>query len=84
MKFYKDIKVKEFEEYIFNDERYYVYMAEAWMLATFAIFDQEGVFSYLNKEIVNIKLKRKTISKICDSYRIKEDIKEKFKALRQF
>lgn len=82
IKFYKDIKVKEFEEYIFNDERYYVYMAEAWMLATFAIFDEEGVFSYLNKENADVKLKRKTISKMCDSYRINKEIKEKFKALR--
>lgn len=82
MEFYKDIKVEEFKDYIFYDERYYVYMGEAWMLATFAIFDEEGVFSFLQRKEININLKRKTISKICDSYRIKEDIKEKFKGLR--
>ena len=63
-----------------NDE-YMVMMAEAWLLATVAIDFPDPVFNYL-KNTNDITLKRKTISKMCDSYRINEKQKQRFKSLR--
>lgn len=56
-------------------------MSEAWLLATIAISYPNEVFEYL-KEIDDITLKRKTISKMCDSRRIDIKIKDQFKTLR--
>ena len=57
-------------------------MAEAWFLATLAISFPDEVFSFL-KQITDTTLMRKTISKICDSYRIPEKEKDRFKSLRK-
>ena len=58
-----------------------VMMAEAWLLATVAIQYPNEIYDFL-KETQDVTLKRKTISKINDSFRINEDIKNKFKELR--
>ena len=58
-----------------------VMMAEAWLLATVAIDFPDPIFNYL-KNTNDITLKRKTISKMCDSFRINEKQKQRFKSLR--
>ncbi len=83
MRYYKSLKFKEIQEYIINDERYYVLTAEAWLIATYAINDEEGVYNYLKSEDVARSLRLKAISKICDSFRINEDSKKRFKELRK-
>ncbi len=65
-----------------NNEEYMVMMAEAWLLSFIAVNYEKEVYDYLSKCTDNT-LKRKAISKICDSLRFSEESKNKFKELRQ-
>ena len=81
LKFYKNKEILNILHYLLLDDEYMVMMSEAWLLATIAIIYPESVYNYL-KSCPDIKLKRKTISKISDSYRFNLETKEKFKSLR--
>ena len=81
LKHYKDKEILKILNYINLNEEYIVMMGEAWLLATIAIVYEKEVFDFL-KNTDDIVLKRKTISKICDSFRFTEDSKNKFKSLR--
>ena len=81
LKCYKDKRILRTLPYIQKDEEYMVMMAEAWLLATVAICYEDEIFDYLSK-CEEITLKRKTISKICDSFRFSEESKQRFKTLR--
>ena len=81
LKQYKDEKVLKILPLIKLNEEYIVMMAEAWFLATLAIVKEDEVFNYL-KGLDDITLKRKSISKICESFRFSENSKNKFKSLR--
>ncbi len=80
-------KEKEAAHYLLNqlkkDERYYVYMAEAWLLAEIGIYHFEEVYAYLEEGDLIIPLKRKAISKMMDSYRINNKDKDRLHALRE-
>jgi len=82
MSFYRDDNISAFISGVKNSPEYYVYMAEAWMLATFAITHFEEVYAYLEKEDISLELLRKTVSKCCDSFRITPEQKKRLKALR--
>ena len=82
LKLYKDKRVLDTLSYIKKDEEYMVMMAEAWLMATVAIIYEDEIYDYLAK-CDDLVLKRKTISKICDSFRFNEESKNRFKALRQ-
>ena len=56
-------------------------MSEAWLLQTIATIYPQEVFEVL-KTLQDEKLKLKTISKICDSFRFTEKQKNQFKSLR--
>lgn len=81
LKCYKDKRILGTLPYIQKDEEYMVMMAEAWLLATVAICYEDEIFDYLSK-CEDFTLKRKTISKICDSFRFSEESKQRFKTLR--
>ena len=81
LKHWKNPRILEIFPLILNNEEYMVMMAEAWLLATIAIEFPDQVFDYLTS-INDIALKRKTISKMCDSIRIAQEQKERFKTLR--
>ena len=81
LKHWKNPRILEIFPLILNNEEYMVMMAEAWLLATIAIEFPDQVFNYLTS-IKDITLKRKTISKMCDSIRIAQEQKERFKTLR--
>ena len=81
LKHWKNPRILEIFPLILNYEEYMVMMAEAWLLATIAIEFPDQVFDYLTS-INDIALKRKTISKMCDSIRIAQEQKERFKTLR--
>ena len=81
LKHWKNSRILEILPLITNDEDYMVMMAEAWLLATIAVAYPDNIYSYLS-ETKNKTLMRKTISKICDSFRISQTEKEKFKSLR--
>lgn len=88
---YKYIKLfdyinKENLEIIFNkiknSEFYYVLMGEAWLLADCYIKYPNETFLFLKNSEIDNKIKLKTISKICDSYRVNNENKLKVKELR--
>lgn len=81
LKVYKEKEILKVLDYIKPNEEYMVMMAEAWLLATVAICYPDEIFEYLSSK-ADITLKRKTISKMCDSFRIPDDVKDKFKSLR--
>ena len=82
LKVYKDERILEVLNYIKPNEEYMVMMAEAWLLSTIAIIYQDEIYSYLFK-CDDLTLKRKTISKICDSFRFDDKSKVRFKSLRK-
>ena len=81
LKVYQDRKILDVLKHINKNEEYMVMMAEAWLFATIAIKYPSEIFEFLQK-LDDLVLKRKTISKISDSFRFDEQTKNKFKELR--
>lgn len=65
-----------------NDSEYYVQMAQAWLIAELCIFFPDDVFNYMENNDLLYSINGKAIQKICDSYRISQNNKERFKSLR--
>ena len=65
-----------------NDDHYTVQMAQAWLIAELAVFQPDVVHSWLMSNGLRYNINGKAIQKICDSYRITDGWKERFKALR--
>ena len=65
-----------------DDEAYYVQMAEGWLIAELAIYEPEVVYAWFQINDLKYNINGKAIQKICDSFRIAEDWKRKFKELR--
>lgn len=81
LKHYKDKRILDVLPYISLNDEYMVMMAEAWLMATVAIEYPNEIYEFL-KETKDMTLKRKTISKINESFRVSDDLKSKFKELR--
>ena len=81
VKLYKDERILNALKYIKSNEEYMVMMAQAWLLATIAIIYPNQIYDYLSK-CNDLTLKRKTISKVSDSFRFDDKTKERFKSLR--
>ena len=64
-------------------EEYYMKMAIAWLLAECFIKFPEATLGYLKVSKLPKWTFNKTISKICDSFRVEEDIKKYLKTLRR-
>ena len=82
LKHWKNPGILKILPLITNNEEYMVMMSQAWLLATVAIAYPDEIFNYL-KSTDDAVLKRKTISKMCDSFRISDEQKVRFKKLRQ-
>ena len=65
-----------------SDEHYYVQMAQAWLIAELAVNESEAVYEWFQKNDLHYAINGKAIQKICDSFRIAEDWKQKYKSLR--
>lgn len=65
-----------------NSDHYYVQMAEAWLIAELAIFQPDPVYLWLKGCNLKYNITGKAVQKICDSFRISESQKERFKSLR--
>lgn len=65
-----------------NDDHYYVQMAEAWLLAELAVFFPDEVIAWISGSDLKYNIAGKAIQKVCDSFRIDQVYKEKFKNLR--
>lgn len=66
-----------------NDDKYYVIMAEAWLISYLGIFYPEDTLEYLKNKPLDYHIVGKGIQKICDSFRISEEYKSKFKEIRK-
>ena len=65
-----------------DDEAYYVQMAEGWLLAELAVCEPEAVYEWFGKNDLKYNINGKAIQKICDSYRIAQPWKRRFRDLR--
>ena len=81
MKHYESPDIKKIAPLLRYNEEYMIMMAEAWLLATVAIKHSDFVYGLL-KNMNDEALKKKTISKMNESFRISKEDKERFKALR--
>lgn len=66
-----------------NDNEYYVVMAEAWLISFMAIYHPDKTLEYLKNKPLDYNIIGKAIQKICDSFRISDEYKNKFKELRK-
>lgn len=66
-----------------NREEYYIKMAIAWLLSICYIKYPKETNKYLDNTKIDDFTYNKTISKICDSYRIDKETKEKLKKKRR-
>ncbi len=67
---------------IHDDGEYYVQMAQAWLIAELAICQPEEVYNWMKRNGLKYEVNGKAIQKICDSFRITDEWKEKMKGLR--
>lgn len=65
-----------------NDDHYYVQMAQAWLIAELAVDEPDAVHQWMAQNGLKYNVNGKAIQKICDSFRIAKEWKERFKALR--
>lgn len=65
-----------------NDDHYYVQMGEAWLIAELAVNEPDKVYEWLQKNDLRYNINGKAIQKICDSYRISDGWKMRFRELR--
>ncbi len=70
-------------EELASREEYYVKMAIAWLVSECFIKFPDETLEYLQKSTLNKWTFNKTISKICDSYRVKSETKTYLKKLRK-
>lgn len=75
-------RAKELLPLMKNDDEYYVQMAEAWLLAELAVFEADYVYDWLVACDLKYNITGKAVQKMCDSYRISGEWKERFKGLR--
>ncbi len=65
-----------------NETVYHVVMGEAWLLSYVAMCDPDVAFDYIKHCDLKYNIVGKAIQKICDSYVISDEDKERFKSLR--
>lgn len=82
LRYYREKNIGSLLEGIRFEDSYYVSMAESWLLATLAISHATEVLTFIQGKDVPLFVKRKTISKIQDSFRISDEDKKKAKGLR--
>ncbi len=73
---------KEILPLMHDDSHYYVQMAQAWLVAELAVYEPEVVYAWLRCNDLKYSMNGKAIQKICDSFRISQEWKQKFKGLR--
>ncbi len=66
-----------------DDDEYYVQMAEAWLISYLGIYVPEKTLAYLEGCPLHYNIAGKAIQKICDSYRVSDEWKARFKEVRK-
>lgn len=81
------VKKEEAAEKLFllfkDDEEYYVQMAEAWLISYLGIYYPEKTLEYLKGCPLKYNISGKAIQKICDSFRVSNETKLRFKEIRK-
>lgn len=67
--------------YIKDSDYYYVNMMEAWLLSYMYVVDEEEIYDFLRQSNISLMLKKMTIRKILDSYRVNKEKKKRLKEL---
>lgn len=65
-----------------DDPEYYVVMAEAWLISYLAIYHPERALEYLSTTTLDYSIIGRAIQKTCDSFRVKDEVKEIAKSFR--
>ena len=65
-----------------DDDAYYVQMAQAWLVAQLTIHEPEKVHHWMCHNDLKYNINGKAIQKICDSFRVADQWKVRFKELR--
>ena len=65
-----------------DDVHYYVQMAQAWLVAELAVYEPEAVYQWFRNNNLKYNINGKAIQKICDSYRVSDEWKHRYKELR--
>ncbi len=65
-----------------NDEEYHVVMAQAWLLSYLAMCAPDRTWAYLRDCSLDYQIVGRAIQKVCDSYVVSQEDKERFKSLR--
>lgn len=65
-----------------NDDEYYVQMAQAWLIAELAVYNQDEVTKFLESCGLKYNITGKAIRKICESYRISDEYKGYVRGMR--
>ena len=82
------VKLPGVEERLFalfkDDDEYYVQMAQAWLISYLAIYSPQKTWDYLRTCPLKYNIAGKAIQKICDSYQVNDEWKDKFKELRKY
>ena len=66
-----------------DDDEYYVQMAEAWLISYLGIYAPEKTIEYLKTCPLKYNIVGKGIQKICDSFRVSAEWKERFREIRK-
>ena len=66
---------KEILSLIENDDRYYVKMAIAWLLCEMLAFNSD-IANYIKESNLDTDVKRMTINKVRDSFKISDEVKQ--------
>ena len=66
-----------------DDDEYYVQMAQAWLISYLGIYEPEKTLEYLESCPLKYNIAGKAIQKICDSFRVSDENKVRFKEVRK-
>lgn len=66
-----------------DDDEYYVQMAQAWLISYLGIYEPEKTHEYLSGCPLRYNIAGKAIQKICDSFRVSDDVKARFREIRK-
>ena len=76
-------KIFDEVEKLATREEYYVRMAVAWLVAECFIEFPEETLEYMRRSTLPAWTFNKAISKVCDSYRVESEMKEKLRKMRK-
>lgn len=79
----KNEKAYKIFELFKNNDAYYDVMAQAWLLSYLAIYFPNETIEFIKSKKLEYNIIGRGIQKICDSFRINNEYKEKVKKLRE-